>query len=504
MRVLLLASVAVILSGCGNTDAPTAVIPRLPVTDVLPASDPIIVAAGDIACGALTSGKLCVHAQTAALASQSNPTAVLVLGDNQYENGSYAEYTTYYAPTWGALKSITYPVIGNHEYHTSGASGYFDYFNGVGTQTGRAGTRGQGYYSTNIGTWHVVVLNDNCASVTGGCAAGSPQEQWLRADLAANPAACTLAALHIPRFSSGKHGSKIASTALWKALYDFGADVVLVGHDHNYERFAPQTHQGQRDDAFGIREFVVGTGGEELETKGVTAPNSELFDNTSMGVLRMTLSPNGYGWRFLAIPGHTQADTGSAQCHGVPGGPPPPVAPTADYTVSCQSSTSPASCTLNAAPSTDDGGFSNLAFAWTNTVGRPSKTGSVATYKYSATRANLFDVTLTATDADGLTNATTKTVSIPVPGTNQPPVPAFTVSCTSASCVLDASGSSDDGGASNLTFTWTNDAGRPLKTGKAVVKYLYSVTYPNAFNVTLTVTDAAGMSALLTKAIAIQ
>ena len=503
MKMIVLAAMAAVLAGCANADAPTEVITRLPATEVLPAASPVIVAVGDLVCGAQTSGKLCVHNATAALTSQSSPAAVLVLGDNQYENGSYAEYMTYYDKSWGAFKSITHPVPGNHEYHTANASGYFDYFNGVGVQTGRAGTRGKGYYSTNLSGWHLVMLNANCATVTGGCAAGSPQEQWLRADLAANPAACTLAAWHIPRFSSGNHGSNAGSTALWKALYDFGADVVLVGHDHNYERFAPQTHLGQRDDAFGIREFVVGTGGEELKGPGTPAPNSELFDNTSMGVLRMTLHPNGYGWRFVSIPGHTQADTGSALCHGVPTGPPPPAAPVANYTISCQSTVSPSSCTLDAAPSTDDGGFSNLTFAWSNTVGRPAKTGQIIKYLVSVSRPNVFDVTLTARDAGGLSHSVTKTVSIPVPGSNQPPVPAFTVSCTSLNCILDASGSTDDGGSGNLTFTWTNTAGRPVKTG-TVIKYLTSVSYANTFNVTLTAKDAGGMTATLTKTITIQ
>ena len=158
---------------------------------------------------------------------------------------------------------------------------------------------------------------------------------------------------------------------------------------------------------------------------------------------------------------------------------------------------------MDAAPSTDDGGFGNLTFAWTNTVGRPAKTGQVVKYMVSTTRPNIFDVTLTAQDAGGLSHAITRTVSIPVPGSNQPPVPAFTVTCTSVNCVLDASGSTDDGGFGNLTFTWTNTVGRPAKTG-AVIKYLSSVTFPNTFNVTLTARDAGGMTSTLTKTITIQ
>jgi hypothetical protein len=502
MRAIAIAAV-VTLAACVRSDAPTGAPSSFSNADVSTATGTVVVAVGDIACGASTAGKLCVDEETAALTAQSNPAAVLVLGDNQYENGSHSEYLTYYDQSWGAFKSITYPAVGNHEYHTPNASGYFDYFNGVGVATGRAGDRGKGYYSTNIGGWHVVMLNNNCNSVPGGCGAGSPQEQWLRADLAANPSACTLAAWHLPRFSSGYHGSNANSQALWKALYDFGADVVLVGHDHNYERFAPQTHQGQRDDAYGIREFVVGTGGEELRPKGTSAPNSEVYDNTSMGVLRLTLQADSYAWRFVSIPGHTQADSGSASCHDVPTGPPPPAAPVADYTISCQATVSPTSCSLDAASSTDDGGFANLTFAWTNTVGRPAKTGQVVKYLVSKTQANVFDVTLTATDAGGLTNSITKTVSIPVAGANQPPVPAFSVNCNSTSCTLNAGPSTDDGGFSNLTFAWTNTAGRPLKTGKTA-KYLKSVNFPNTFHVTLTVTDAPGLTATITKQISIQ
>ncbi|MBC7895674.1 MAG: metallophosphoesterase [Cytophagaceae bacterium] len=492
---------AVTLAACARPDAPTEVRSMLPSADASPAAGTVVVAVGDIVCGADTAGKLCVDEETAALTAQSNPTAVLALGDLQYEDGAYSDYMTYYDQSWGAFKSITYPVPGNHEYHTSGASGYFDYFNGVGVATGRAGTRGKGYYSTNIGGWHVVMLNNNCNGV-GGCGVGSPQEQWLRADLAANPAACTLAAWHIPRFSSGDHGSNPNSTALWQALYEFGADVVLVGHDHNYERFAPQTAQGNRDDAYGIREFVVGTGGEELKPESVPVPHSEVHDYTSMGVLRLTLHADSYAWRFVSIPGHTLADTGSTQCHGPPTGGPPPTPPVANYAITCQSAVNPASCSLDAASSTDDGGFNNLTFSWANTVGRPVKTGPVIKYLISKSQPNVFPVTLTASDAGGLTNSITKTVSIPVPTTNLPPVPAFTVSCASISCTLDAAPSTDDGGFANLTFAWTNAVGRPPKTGQ-VAKFLRSVTYPNTFNVTLTATDGAGLTASVTQQVTI-
>lgn len=277
------------------------------------APDPVIVAAGDIACGADSDPALpCQHAAVAALVTSIGPASVLLLGDNQYENGTLADYNTYYNASWGSFMNITRPVPGNHEYNTAGASGYYDYFNGSGVQSGRAGDRSKGYYSFSVGAWHLIALNSNCESVA--CGAGSAQEQWLRADLAASASACVLAYWHHPLFSSGLHGNLPETQALWTALQDYGAELVLTGHDHDYERFAPQNAFGTADDAAGIREFVVGTGGKGLREFGATSANSALRSNAAFGLLKLTLHAASYEWQFVPVPGSTLADAGTGTC----------------------------------------------------------------------------------------------------------------------------------------------------------------------------------------------
>ena len=274
-----------------------------------------IAAAGDIACdpgssffnGGQGSGLNCRQMATSDLLVGAGYAAVLVPGDIQYEDATLSKFNASYDPSWGRVKSITKPAPGNHEYQSGNANGYYQYFGAA------AGDPAKGYYSYDLGGWHVVALNSNCSFV-GGCGAGSVQEQWLRADLAANPASCTLAYWHHPRFSSGEHGSDSTYTAFWQALYDANADLVLVGHDHDYERFAPQTASGALDFARGIREFVVGSGGKNVRTFPTVRPNSEARDVTSLGVLELTLGANAYEWRFRAAVG-SFTDSGSASCH---------------------------------------------------------------------------------------------------------------------------------------------------------------------------------------------
>jgi hypothetical protein len=239
---------------------------------------------------------------------------VLALGDNQYEQGGLSQYAASYELSWGLFKNLTYPTVGNHEYGTTGAAGYFDYFNGTGNLDGRAGPRGKGYYSFDIGSWHLISLNSNCTHA-GGCSASSPQAQWLRADLAAHPTACTLAFWHHPRFSSGQHGDAGLLEPLWQALYDANADLVVVGHDHLYERFGPQTSTGVADPVKGIREFVVGTGGRSHYNFNTPKPNSEVRNSDSFGILKLTLHPGSYDWAFIPEAGKTFTDFGSNNCH---------------------------------------------------------------------------------------------------------------------------------------------------------------------------------------------
>lgn len=212
-----------------------------PPTSVSLADDSaaVIVAAGDIACGDDSPSRAaCDHDDVARVIRGVRADAVLLLGDIQYENGTRDEFERHFDRSWGAFKSIIWPAPGNHEYRTPGAAGYFDYFNGVGVASGRAGVRGLGYYSLELGDWHLIALNSNCDEI-GGCSAGSPQERWLRADLAASRAPCVLAYWHHPRFSSGGHGDDESVQPLWQALYDHGPAVVLNGHDHDYERTFP-------------------------------------------------------------------------------------------------------------------------------------------------------------------------------------------------------------------------------------------------------------------------
>jgi hypothetical protein len=214
------------------------------------------------------------------------------------------------------LLAVSHPATGNHEYlnsvESTAGAGYFAYFGAA------AGAVGQGWYSFDLGGWHLISLNAQCAAV-GGCQKGSVQERWLAADLKAHPNKCTIAYWHQPRFSSGQHGDEAAYSAFWNDLYKAGADLVLNGHDHDYERFAPQNPAAQADPTYGIREFVVGTGGEDQRPfRAVASANSEVREDHTFGVLDLTLNADSYTWRFVPVPGSSFTDTGSGSCHGVP------------------------------------------------------------------------------------------------------------------------------------------------------------------------------------------
>jgi len=223
----------------------------------------VLIGAGDIAdCSDLAG------AEATAKLLEANPGTVMALGDLAYPNGTPDDFKCYHK-TWGRVKDRTRPAVGNHEFHSTGASYYFQYFGSA------AGDPKTGYYSYDLGAWHIVVLNSECQQV-GGCEAGSSQEKWLRADLAAHPVGCTLAYFHKPRFSSGlNHGNDPEVGAFWQALYDYNAELILNGHDHDYERFAPQDPGGNADPKRGIREFVVGTGGKNHREFGIHKSNSE-------------------------------------------------------------------------------------------------------------------------------------------------------------------------------------------------------------------------------------
>jgi hypothetical protein len=277
------------------------------------AADPVVTAVGDIACdpgdanfnNGDGTASFCRQKYTAALLAGSD--AVLTLGDLQYENGTLAKFNASYDLSWGAYKSVTHPAPGNHEYLTAGASGYFAYFGAA------AGDAAKGYYSFDLGNWHLVALNSECANV-GGCQAGSAQEQWLAADLASTSKRCIVAYWHKPRFTSGSPGNDLAYDAFWRDLYAARGDLVLVGHDHEYERFALQNPDAVAD-SLGIREFVVGTGGRSHAGFVTVAANSEVRNGTTFGVLKLTLHAGSYDWQFVPEAGSTFTDSGSTDCH---------------------------------------------------------------------------------------------------------------------------------------------------------------------------------------------
>jgi hypothetical protein len=280
------------------------------------AADAVVYVAGDIAAcrgrapqfaGAfLTAERMAADMALQAAAPDAPQLAVLTLGDNTYPVGRLAEFTDCYGPTWGRFKAITYPSPGNHEYAGGRADGYFSYF---GAQAG------QGYYSVQLGEWRLYSLNSNLAP-----AAHQAQLDWLKAELAARPSRCTLAYWHHPLYSSGGHGSSPRMREAWRLLQDAGAELVLAGHDHDYERFAPQDASGRRNEANGMRQFVVGTGGAQLSPFLLTLPNSEKRDNSRTGVLRLRLSSGAYAWEFLeaSYDGYGQPpapDRGNGLCH---------------------------------------------------------------------------------------------------------------------------------------------------------------------------------------------
>jgi hypothetical protein len=311
------------VTGCGGqrrgqTNAPPTAVARTAASAPVATSTTgraadggvTVVAAGDIACPPTErpARKRCGQAATARLAASVHPAAVLPLGDNQYEAGRIAEYRGSYARSWGRLMSLTHPAPGNHEYAASTtAAGYRTYFGDRGVRDGAT------YYSYDIGAWHLIALDSNCGSV-GGCHRGSPQQRWLAADLAAHPTRCALAYWHHPRFSSGVlHGPTLEVDPLFTTLDAAGVDVLLSGHEHQYERFAPQHHDGKAAIG-GVRQFVVGTGGFSLYPFGRRSRNSQVRHNDSFGVLVLRLRPKDFAWTFRPTTRGAGTDRGSAPC----------------------------------------------------------------------------------------------------------------------------------------------------------------------------------------------
>ena len=235
------------------------------------------------------------------------PGIVFTAGDNAYEEGTAEEYANCYGPSWGRHKNRTYPATGNHEYHSHDAAPHFEYFGAA------AGDPDKGYYSYEAGAWKVIVLNSNAGRVPVD--AGSEQEQWLRDELASSDHACTLAYWHHPRFSSGVYGDDVRFDAFWQALHEYGAELVVVGHEHHYERLAPLNPAGELDSEAGIRQIIAGTGGRYLRPTGVPRTGSEVRNSETFGVLKLTLYHDSYEWDFVPVAGQTFTDSGSGVCH---------------------------------------------------------------------------------------------------------------------------------------------------------------------------------------------
>lgn len=306
-RLFVLCSLVACLA-CGRSAAPTEPTAREPVpaplgpTPVPPVALPdieaVLVGAGDIGwCGSDGRPDL-----TAALLD-TIPGTIFTTGDNAYMTGSAENFRRCYEPSWGRHKSRTRPTPGNHDYETPGAADYFAYFGA------NAGPSGLGYYSYTIGAWRIFALNSEIAA-----SRGSAQVAWLEAELAATPSRCALAYFHRPLFGSGANGSDPHMRDVWRVLYDHGADVVLSGHNHSYERFAPQDPGGRFDAERGVRQFVIGTGGAPLTSFSRSQANSEARGSV-WGVLKLTLRASEYTWDFVSAPGQTFSDSGAGVCH---------------------------------------------------------------------------------------------------------------------------------------------------------------------------------------------
>jgi acid phosphatase type 7 len=317
LMFLRLALLLIALTTSGRTQEAPVATPKNSVhrgTKGKPKVEPaaaILVGAGDIAGCADLSG-----AEATAKLIDKIPGTVFAAGDLAYEKGSAEEFQNCYGKTWGRFKDRTRPALGNHEYRAGDATPYFQYWGAT------AGKPGEGYYSYELGSWHIIVLNTNCtATGLGGCGKDSREEIWLRQDLAAHRNVCTLAYSHQTMFSSGLfagHAMHPELQEFWRDLYAAHADLILAGHEHSYERFAPQDPDGRLDKVNGIREIVAGTGGRSHTMLGIPRPNSEVRNDNTYGVLKMTLAAHSYKWEFISEAGKSFRDSGEDICHNQP------------------------------------------------------------------------------------------------------------------------------------------------------------------------------------------
>jgi peptidoglycan/xylan/chitin deacetylase (PgdA/CDA1 family) len=400
-----------------------------------PNPEPVLASAGDIACDptspAYNNGN--GTATTCRAKATSNllvgADLVLPLGDDQYNCGGLGAFNQSYDPSWGRFKSISYPVPGDKDYATSGGTdcpatpgaGYYQYFGA------RAGDPAKGYYSYDVGQWHVIALNSGpCGDTPAFCAAGSAQEQWLKADLAAKaPNGCTLAYYQNPRFASRTSGGLTYMQALWADLYAGGTDVVLNGDSHWYERFAPMDASGNADSLYGIREFIVGTGGAGLDAPANPLPTSEVLNNGTHGVIRLTLHSTGYDWTFVHDTDGTFTDSGSATCHGAPDTIPPTTAITCNGGGCGGTFPAPVQVALTATDNTGGSGVDNTYYTTDGTT--PTTSSTVYTGPFAVTSTT----TVEYFSVDRAHNTeTVKSQQIQIDST----APTTTIACNGTAC----------------------------------------------------------------------
>ena len=439
--------------GATNSTSQTVQVGTSPVT-----GGAVFVGAGDIAHCSLASDEA-----TAKLIDALPSATVFTLGDNASSTGSATEFSNCYGPTWGRHKTRTRPAVGYMDYKTTNASGYFGYFGAA------AGNPAEGYYSYNLGDWHIIALNSKVPM-----SAGSAQESWLRADLAANPKVCTLAYIARARFSSGQNGNATSVQPLWQALYDRGADIILAGSDHTYERFARQTPAGAAAPSNGIQQFVVGTGGQSLTGLLTRQPNSVVFNGSTFGVLKLTLGSRGYSWEFVPVAGSTFTDAGSMDCVGAPAQT-PNVAPTASFSEDC---TAGLSCAFTDLSTDNDGTIKTRSWEFGDGA---TSTAANPTHLYAAN--GTYTVKLTVTDDDDAPSAPAATRTFTV--TNKPPSAGFVWTCTDLDC--DFENASEDADGTIRSWEWDFGDGTLLEGDFPSPSHHYASAGPHT--VTLSVED---------------
>jgi hypothetical protein len=461
----------------------SAAAPTRPVGAVTAATaDPTIAAAGDIACGTSDANynggngtaTACRQKYTSDLLVNGGYAAVLTLGDNMQSDPSPTGFATVFNPTWGRVKGLIHPEAGNHDYGYTAAKGYFGYFGAA------AGDPTKGYYSFDLGAWHVVALNSNCAKITGGCASGGAQDVWLRSDLGAHAGRCILAFDHHPRYSSGHEGDSTFMSVLYQDLLNAHADVLLSGHSHDYERFQPQDNASHLDTANGITQFVVGTGGAFFTGLGTRHANSVTSQNSTFGVLALTLHASSYDWRFVPEAGKTWTDSGTRSCHAV-------APPSNDFAMTANPSTL----------SAQQGKAATTTIGTTVTSGSAQPVTLSATGQPTDTTVTFTPATVTAGASSTMTVSTaattptgTQTLTVTGTGTTATHTTAVTLSVTSTSSTRPALVQSD--GATQTAAATALTASLPTSSAAGHLLVAVASVYTGLSNRITSVTDSAG------------